>query len=54
MNVLGIARVYANRIWIPKNVRDRLGIKDGDLVYFYENDEDEIVIKKSCKKFEVK
>jgi AbrB family looped-hinge helix DNA binding protein len=54
MNILGIAKVYANRIWIPKNVREKLSIRDGDLVYFYENDENEIVIKKSGKKFEIK
>jgi looped-hinge helix DNA binding domain, AbrB family len=47
MRVLGVAKVYNNKVWIPKIVRDKLNISDGDLVYFYENDNDEIVIKKA-------
>jgi looped-hinge helix DNA binding domain, AbrB family len=46
MEVLGVTKVSGNRVWIPKTVRERLRIKDSDLVYFYENDDGEIVIKK--------
>jgi len=54
VEVLGVVRMYGNKIWIPKVVRDRLRLKDGDRVYFYENDAGEIVIKKSEKKFTLK
>jgi SpoVT / AbrB like domain. len=46
MEVLGVTKVSGNRIWIPKIVRERLRIRDSDLVYFYENDDGEIVNKK--------
>jgi len=47
MEVIGVSRVRGSKIWLPKEVRRRLNIADGDMVYFYVNEKEEVVVKKS-------
>ena len=47
MEVIGVSRVRGSKIWLPKEVRRRLGLSDGDMVYFYVNEKEEVVVKKS-------
>jgi AbrB family looped-hinge helix DNA binding protein len=49
MEVIGLVRISQNRVWLPKRVREKLGVQDGDFVYFYVNDREEVVIKKSAR-----
>lgn len=49
MEVVGLVRISQNRVWLPKRVREKLGVQDGDFVYFYVNDREEVVIKKSAR-----
>jgi len=49
MEILGTAKVHGHgKIQIPKEVRRRLKVKDGDIVYFYVVGE-KIVMEKSEK-----
>jgi len=46
--ILGVSLVHSNgRVTLPKYVRERLNVKDGDLVYFYIDEEGKVVVKKS-------
>ena len=47
MEVIGVTRVRGNKIWLPKEVRRRLNLSEGDMVYFYVNEKEEVVVKKS-------
>jgi len=47
MEILGVAKVHGNgRIQLPKQVRERLKVEDGDYVYFYV-EKGKIVVEKS-------
>jgi len=54
LEVLGVSRLHGNKVWLPKEVRLRLRVKEDDMVYFYENDDGEIVIKKSEREFKLR
>jgi len=48
LNILGTSKVHGRgKIAIPIDVRRKLGIEDGDLVYFLEDEKGEIVLRKS-------
>jgi len=47
MEVIGVSRVVRSKIWLPKEVRRRLNLSEGDMVYFYVNEKEEVVVKKS-------
>ena len=42
-----MTRVRGNKIWLPKEVRRRLNLSEGDTIYFYVNEKEEVVVKKS-------
>jgi len=51
MEVLGVAKVHGGgRIQLPKSVRERLKVKDGDHVYFYVEKGKIVIEKSSCEK----
>jgi AbrB family looped-hinge helix DNA binding protein len=54
LEVLGVSRLHANKLWLPKEVRQRLGLEEGDRAYFYVNEAGEVVIAKSERGFKVK
>lgn len=50
MNIIKTTKVYQNKVWIPAEIRERLGITDGDKIIWKQNDFGEIVIEKNKKK----
>jgi AbrB family looped-hinge helix DNA binding protein len=54
MEVLGVTRVHGNKVWLPKEVRARLKVGENDLVYFYVNENGEVVVKKSEREFKLR
>jgi len=48
LNVLGTSKVHGRgKVVIPKEVREKIDVRDGDLVYFLEDERGEVVLRKS-------
>jgi AbrB family looped-hinge helix DNA binding protein len=52
MEILGVSKVHnKGKVTLPKEVRKKLEVEDGDLVYFYVDERGRIVVEKSRPSF---
>jgi AbrB family looped-hinge helix DNA binding protein len=52
MEILGVSKVHnKGKVTLPKEVRKRLEVGDGDLVYFYVDERGHVVVERSRPSF---